>query len=223
MKPDRVLVSITALLIALAPLAAQPSPSYQAIFRVPLSGRASLGQLIQDENSPAEARRNAMRRLRQLSNEAGAEKIAASEFYQPLLQALRLPGKDNATLRETACEELGWFGAQSGGAVAGGLARVLENNNEAIEVRIAAARSLGSMSGAAAGASSSLVGQLRAEMRSGPNANNIPLVRTLVDSLGKLSQAGARSTLLGILDSRFPDDVKRSARKALEKLPVGKN
>lgn len=197
---------------------AQGGPVY-AVNRIPVSGRAQLSELVMDSSVPLEARLAAIKRLRFFATSPAGASINASEFSGPIIQALSLPGKINEPVRETACEQLTFFGHEKNARVTGALTRVMNDTGETFVIRKAAARSLGRMSGNATGATSALNALLSAELRRGPDANNIPLVRTVVKSLGDLGQENARANLLAVLSSNYPGDIKQAARKALTMLP----
>jgi hypothetical protein len=196
--------------------------STMAIQRVPLSGRSFLIELVRDPTAPMDARQNAIHRLRQLAAEPEAAKLSAAEFYEPILAALRSTGAENQPLRLTACEALGAFGKEKGGPIPGTLGGVLKTRAETTALRTAAARALGQMAGNPGAASAPLIDALEVELRGGPDAGNIGLVRTMVEALGRLRAENGRTVLLNVLESNFPQDVKSAARRSLENLPAAK-
>ncbi len=212
-------ISITLVGLLSGPVLLGQETSTMAIQRVPLSGRSYLIELIRDPSAPMDARQNALHRLRQLAAEPEAAKLAPSEFYEPILGALRSTGAENQPLRLTACEALGAFGKEKGGPIPGTLGAILAARGEAVALRIAAARALGQMAGNPSAASGPLVNALQNELRSGPDADNIGLVRAMVESLGRLRAENGRTVLLNVLESKFPQEVKTAAGRSLENLP----
>ncbi|MCB1173093.1 MAG: HEAT repeat domain-containing protein [Leptospiraceae bacterium] len=190
--------------------------------RIPIQGYNELAKMISDPAMSVTDKRYAVARLGELSKDLAAHKeIPASGLYNPILGVLT-PQKNvegHHVLREEACNVLALFARIDGsGSLVQPLGRVLKNGDEHVDVRVAAARSLGRFQNQSGQAVETLLDALNAEIKAGPNQNNIRMAGATITSLGYLGDKKAFVPLMRVLNSSFPSGTKRQAQAALESL-----
>lgn len=218
-------VNLTILVIGLAAsgvsgLQAQPGVT-ATMNRIPLEGHAELSKMLSDPKVDITSKRAAIERIGELSKDLLSRKdISPSKLYNPLLGVLT-PQKieGHHVLRGVACKVLGRFSDLAGGAtLVGPLAKVVRNSREHQDVRVEAARALGLFKKQPAAVVEALVSALDAEVKRGPQKDNVRITSAVITSLGVMGDKRAFVPLMRVLRSGFPLDTKRNAQAAMEAL-----
>ena len=202
-------------------LAAQDPSAIRAFNLVPLSGSEELDKALSDPRIGVPEKLLAIQRLGQLAGElAGpqAKDVPPSRLYNPLLGVLT-PQKsvnDHYLLREEACTALAAFSRLSGSEqLVGPLGKRLLDPAEHEKVRMSAARTLSSFRKDSAAAAEQLIEALNQEMDRGPRPDNINLTTGIVGALGQLGDKRSFVPLMRVVQSGFPNTIKRRAQASL--------
>lgn len=208
------------MLIVALPLLADDVDTGQAFSRVTLAGRGELATALSDPKVGVEQKGLAIRRLAELTKDLGSQpSVSPSELSNPIVGVLALKGEKYEVLRRLACEALVMFSDHKGSeTLVKPLGNTLNNASETNEVRTAAAISLGRYTQDKAAAAEELVRALSAHVADGPRGDNIRLVSTVIDAVGRLRDKRSFVPLMRVIQSNFPTSAKKSAQRALENI-----
>ncbi|MCB1307546.1 MAG: hypothetical protein KDK30_05170, partial [Leptospiraceae bacterium] len=198
-------------------LEAQTQSTAGLMNRIGIENSEELAKMISDPNIRIQDKEEAVFRMGELSRQLPSHpEISPSKLFNPLLGVLipQSSVQDHHILRVAACNALGRFAGQDGAeSIVQPLGKVVRNQEEKEEVRMAAGLALSRFyKNSAAAASEELIAALNQEVDRGAHADNVRVTTQIVVSLGMLGDRRAFVPLMRVLRSNFPTDTKNKAQ-----------